>query len=261
MTGGGGGVGERPRGVLEESSVPGWAPRLGGRLRGVGFDRAALLDGGLTAGGAEGRPLSTAAVSRPAKQLTPAPRPELIADRDEVLASIADDAVSLIDTLPAAFYRGEMTIYARPGHIPGASNLCGLDLLDKSGRFLPDNELAAMHGGDHNARTIPHALALLERNDLPRAALELQMLHGMASPLKHAAVEMDLRVREYVPQGELIAGIGYLDRRLPENTSNSSCLRSALHDHVTLTTTLAPPPAITLAPSRYPRRSPADPGD
>jgi len=58
--------------------------------------------------------------------------------------------------LPGVFYRGEKTLYARPGHIPGAKNICGLDLLDESGRFRPDDELAAMHGGDRNARTITY---------------------------------------------------------------------------------------------------------
>ena len=116
----------------------------------------AILDGGLGAWAAEGRPLSLEPVLRPAKQLTPMPRPELIADRDEVLAGIDDDSVCLIDTLPEEFYRGEMTIYARPGHIPGALNIDGLALLDKTGRFRPDDELAAMHNGDRNARTITY---------------------------------------------------------------------------------------------------------
>jgi len=150
------GVGDDARVVLYDSNYSAWAARVWWMLRWVGFDRAALLDGGLKAWTTEGRPLSTAPATRPAKQLTPAPRPELIADRDEVLAGIDDAAVCLIDTLPAAFYRGEESIYARPGHIPGASNLCALDLLDASGRFRPDHELAAMHDGDHNARTITY---------------------------------------------------------------------------------------------------------
>jgi len=49
-----------------------------------------------------------------------------------------------------------MTLYARPGHIPGASNMNALDLLDKTGRFRPDDALAAMIGGDRNARAITY---------------------------------------------------------------------------------------------------------
>ncbi len=150
------GVGDDSTVVLYDTSYSAWAARVWWMLRWVGFDRAALLDGGRQAWTAEGRSLSTEPVSRSAKHLTPAPRPELIADRFEVLASIDDDAVCLIDTLPEEFYRGKMTIYDRPGHIPGALNICGLDLLDESGRFRPDDELAAMHDGNRNARTITY---------------------------------------------------------------------------------------------------------
>ena len=150
------GVGDESRVVLYDTNYTAWAARVWWMLRWVGFDRAAILDGGLGAWAAEGRPLSIEPVTRPVKQLTPVPRPELIADRDEVFADIEDDAVCLIDTLPEEFYRGEMTIYARPGHIPGAVNIDGLKLLDKTGRFRPVDELAAMHHGDRNARTITY---------------------------------------------------------------------------------------------------------
>ena len=116
----------------------------------------ALLDGGLVAWTSEGRPLSTELPSQATKHLTPNLRPELIADRDEVLASIDDGTVCLIDTMPEAFYRGEMTIYARHGHIPGALNIDGFKLLDKKGCFRPENELAAMHDGDRNVRNITY---------------------------------------------------------------------------------------------------------
>jgi thiosulfate/3-mercaptopyruvate sulfurtransferase len=150
------GVGDDSRVVLYDGYLSAWAARVWWMLRWVGFDRAALLDGGLKAWTAEGRPLSTAPATRPAKHLTPAPRPELIADRHEVLAAIDDAAVCLIDTLPEAFYRGEQTLYDRPGHIPGASNICAIDLLDESGRYRPHDELAALHDGDRNARTITY---------------------------------------------------------------------------------------------------------
>ncbi|MEE2681655.1 MAG: proline dehydrogenase family protein [Planctomycetota bacterium] len=85
--------------------------------------------------------------------------------------------------------------------------------------------------GSHNARSIGTALAQLERADLPPNALELQMLYGMGSELKTAAVEMGLRIREYVPVGEMIPGMAYLVRRLLENTSNESWLRAGFLDN------------------------------
>jgi 3-mercaptopyruvate sulfurtransferase SseA len=66
------------------------------------------------------------------------------------------DEVSLIDAMPAAHYQGEMVMYDRPGHIPGALNIPVFTLLDESGRFRPHDELASMIGGDRNARAITY---------------------------------------------------------------------------------------------------------
>ena len=95
--------------------------------------------------------------------------------------------------------------------------------------------------GSHNVRSIGHAVAGLEERGLPRAALELQMLNGMADQLKHAATDMGLRVREYVPVGEMIPGMAYLVRRLLENTSNESWLKAGFLDNADPATLLAKP--------------------
>jgi thiosulfate/3-mercaptopyruvate sulfurtransferase len=150
------GVGDDSRVVLYDANHSVWAARVWWMLRWVGFDRAALLDGGLGAWTAEGRSLSSEPAKRPAKHLTPAPRPELIADRDEVLASIGNSAVCLVDALPEAHYRGEMAMYGRPGHIPGASNVPAFALLDESGRYRPHDELAALNHCDRDARAITY---------------------------------------------------------------------------------------------------------
>jgi len=150
------GIGDDSRVVLYDTSYTAWAARVWWMLRWVGFDNAAILDGGFQNWAAEGRPISTEAIQRTAKHLTPIPRPELIAYRDEVLASIKDNSICLIDTMPEEFYSGEMTLYQRPGHIPGASNTSGLKLMDKTGHFRSNEELTAMHKGDHNARTITY---------------------------------------------------------------------------------------------------------
>jgi thiosulfate/3-mercaptopyruvate sulfurtransferase len=150
------GVGDDSRIVLYDTNYTAWAARVWWMLRWVGFNRAAILDGGLGAWAAEGRPLSIEPFTRPAKHLTPKPHPELIADRDEVHAAIDDDSVLIIDTLPEESYRGEMVIYQRPGHIPSAVNINGLKLLDKTGRFRPQDELAAMHDFDHDVRIITY---------------------------------------------------------------------------------------------------------
>jgi RHH-type proline utilization regulon transcriptional repressor/proline dehydrogenase/delta 1-pyrroline-5-carboxylate dehydrogenase len=95
--------------------------------------------------------------------------------------------------------------------------------------------------GSHNVRSIAAALAGLELRGLPHAAIELQMLHGMADQLKYAASEMGLRVREYVPVGEMIPGMAYLVRRLLENTSNESWLRAGFLENADAAKLLASP--------------------
>ena len=150
------GVGDRSRVVLYDSSFSAWAARVWWMLRWVGFDRAAILNGGLRLWRDEQRPLSNETVNRPVQQLIPGTRPELIADHDEVLAGIDDETVHLVDTMPEAHYHGDMVMYGRPGHIPGAVNISGVNLIDESGRYRPDAELAQMHTGDHNARTITY---------------------------------------------------------------------------------------------------------
>ncbi|MGJ8635280.1 MAG: proline dehydrogenase family protein [Phycisphaerales bacterium] len=95
--------------------------------------------------------------------------------------------------------------------------------------------------GSHNVRSIAAALAGLEERGLPNEAIELQMLHGMADQLKHAAAEMGIRVREYVPVGEMIPGMAYLVRRLLENTSNESWLKAGFLDNADTATLLMDP--------------------
>ena len=97
-------------------------------------------------------------------------------------------------------------------------------------RFIDQTPTDAGQGGvklalgSHNLRSIAAALAGLDRRGLPRSAVELQMLYGMGNGPKHAAMEAGLRLREYVPVGEMIPGMAYLVRRLLENTSNESWL-------------------------------------
>jgi RHH-type proline utilization regulon transcriptional repressor/proline dehydrogenase/delta 1-pyrroline-5-carboxylate dehydrogenase len=95
--------------------------------------------------------------------------------------------------------------------------------------------------GSHNIRSIARALALLQAYDLPTSAVEFQMLYGMAMQLKPALLARGLRLREYVPVGEMIPGMAYLVRRLLENTSNESWLRAGFFDNASDESLLASP--------------------
>ena len=109
-------------------------------------------------------------------------------------------------------------------------------------RFLVDNS-ESLHPalGTHNVRSMAYGLAYARDRGLPDNALELQVLHGMADPVRTAAVSLGVRVREYVPVGELIPGMGYLVRRLLENTANESFLRHTFTEHDSHARLLAPP--------------------
>jgi RHH-type transcriptional regulator, proline utilization regulon repressor / proline dehydrogenase / delta 1-pyrroline-5-carboxylate dehydrogenase len=86
--------------------------------------------------------------------------------------------------------------------------------------------------GSHNVRSLAHALALAKVLGLPPHAFEIQMLYGMAEPIKDAFVAMGQRVRVYTPYGELLPGMAYLVRRLLENTANESFLRASFTEHI-----------------------------
>ncbi len=84
--------------------------------------------------------------------------------------------------------------------------------------------------GSHNVRSLAHALALA--HGLPPGSIELQMLYGMAEPIKDTLVRLGQRVRVYTPYGQLLPGMAYLVRRLLENTANESFLRASFSEHV-----------------------------
>ncbi|MBM4263310.1 MAG: aldehyde dehydrogenase family protein [Deltaproteobacteria bacterium] len=84
--------------------------------------------------------------------------------------------------------------------------------------------------GSHNLRSLAHAIVAAKQIGVPANGYEMQMLYGMAEPVRQAIIENGQRVRVYLPVGELLPGISYLIRRLMENTSNTSFLRQTYAD-------------------------------
>ena len=150
------GVGDDTDVVLYDTSGSMWAARVWWMLRWVGFDRAAILDGGLPAWTAAGRLTSDEAVTCESRTLTPRPRSDLIADRDEVLGAIDDEQVRLLDTLPEQHFRGEFAMYERPGHIRNAINVPMFAALDDSGRIAANDRVIETHGGELGQRAITY---------------------------------------------------------------------------------------------------------
>lgn len=154
------GVSDECRVVLYDDSSSMWAARVWFMLRWIGFDDTAILDGGLKAWRAEGRQLDTGpGAARPAAagSLSIALRPEIVADKAEVMAAIGDGQTCLLDALPAAVFRGEVQAYARPGHIPGAINVAAHSLIDgETGRFVPLDNARAMFPDRPEARVVAY---------------------------------------------------------------------------------------------------------
>jgi len=93
----------------------------------------------------------------------------------------------------------------------------------------------------HNLRSLAHALVAAQELGLPPEAVEIQMLYGMAEPERRALRAMGRRVRLYTPVGQLLPGMGYLVRRLLENTANEGFLRLSHHDNVDIHTLMQRP--------------------
>jgi len=95
-------------------------------------DRTSILNGGLVAWQATHHPVSTE-VKQPAKgSITPAVRREIVADAPWVSSHLHQPAVTIIDARTHEFYNGSQSDgNPRSGHIPGASNLSYLDVVDQ----------------------------------------------------------------------------------------------------------------------------------
>nr|WSW70045.1 sulfurtransferase [Streptomyces sp. NBC_00995] len=116
-------------------------------LRAMGFDRVAVLDGGLPAWAAAGLPMESGALTAPAERgdFTAVPRPGLFVDADEVAAALADPSSAVVDARSRERFRGtapEPRAGLRGGHMPGAFNLPFGELQDE-GRMRPAAELRA----------------------------------------------------------------------------------------------------------------------
>jgi thiosulfate/3-mercaptopyruvate sulfurtransferase len=138
------GVGDGTRVVLYSRDRVMWATRAWWMLHSMGFDRAAVLDGGLEKWVAEGRPVSTEPPAYPRATFTPRPRPGFFVDRDAILSAIPDPDVLLINTLSEPDFRGEEpSRYGRPGHIPSSVNLPWPGLTEAETNVLIPLEQAA----------------------------------------------------------------------------------------------------------------------
>ena len=137
------GVGEGTRAVLYSRGSMQWATRVWWMLRAVGFDAAAVLDGGFDKWSAEGRPTETAETRYPPATLAARPRPGLFVGKDEVRAAIGDAGACTVNALAPDLHRGDNPRYGRPGRVPGSVNVSALALVDAASRTLKPPEAVA----------------------------------------------------------------------------------------------------------------------
>ena len=139
------GVGPGSRVILYARNSPQWATRFWWILRWIGFDTAAVLDGGMDAWEADGRPVTTAASGYPPGTLSASPRPALFVGKDAMLSAIGDGATCSLNALDGALHAGANPRYGRPGRIPGSTNVPAASLVDPVRKTLlaPDQVAAA----------------------------------------------------------------------------------------------------------------------
>jgi len=152
------GVGDGNRVVLYSRGRLVWATRVWWMLRSIGFDAAAVLDGGFEKWLREDRPTAVAQPDFPQATLTPHSRPKTFAGKATVQEAIADRDTCLINALDSDLHRGENPRYGRPGRIPGSVNVPSSSLVDAAtNTFLPADRAASMFrdaGADPSKSTL-----------------------------------------------------------------------------------------------------------
>jgi len=133
-----------------------------------------------------------------------------------------------------------------------------------AGVMLHNTALIRPAFASHNVRSLAMICATAEQVGLSPRAYEVQMLYGMGDPLKKAMVDLGRCVRVYCPYGDLMPGMGYLIRRLLENTSNEGFLRQGFADRASYARLLsdpatAKPPSAPLARRDYQNTNPEEP--
>jgi thiosulfate/3-mercaptopyruvate sulfurtransferase len=119
------------------------ASRLWWMLRHLGFPRVRVLDGGIAAWTAAGKPTECGPSAPAAGDFKPS-SPGVGRLLDAAGARRYADRHLLLDARPADRFHGENeTIDALAGHIPGGVSAPALVNVDIGGRFLPADELAA----------------------------------------------------------------------------------------------------------------------
>jgi thiosulfate/3-mercaptopyruvate sulfurtransferase len=142
------GVGHGTFVVLYSHATPTWATRIWWMLRAIGFDDAAILDGGLDKWKAENRPLETKETVHPPATLTMRGRPEIFVDKSDMKAAIGKAGTLTLNALSYDQHNGTGGVtYGRPGRIAGSSCVPAASLFGADKTLKPINELRTVFEG------------------------------------------------------------------------------------------------------------------
>ena len=136
------GIGAETTVVVADAAVGQWAARLWYLFRSFGHDRVAVLDGGVTAWRAEGRPLERGhepgMAATGGAPLVARPRAGFWVSTEEVAAIVAGD-------LPGALVCGTPPRDFAARHIPGSLSAPAVRLVEReTNTLLPEDELRAL---------------------------------------------------------------------------------------------------------------------
>jgi thiosulfate/3-mercaptopyruvate sulfurtransferase len=126
------GLGNDSRVVLYSIGTMMWATRFWWMLKSLGFDGAAVLDGGFDKWQTEGLPTERGpARGYPQATFVAKPRPGWFVDKQEVFAATSRPDTVIINALGPQFHQGlEPSRYGRPGRVPGSVNVPAASLID-----------------------------------------------------------------------------------------------------------------------------------
>lgn len=149
------GIGNTSRVVLYDSGYSMWAARVWWMLRWVGFDNAAVLDGGLSHWKAVGGE-TTANIDAPKqKKLVPHFRLDLFVTKSDIEKVLEHGMTLIIDALSEAQFMGNESDLGLCGHIPGAINVPATSLIDSdTGQYYPLENLAGSFPQDRSMPVI-----------------------------------------------------------------------------------------------------------
>ena len=109
--------------------------------------KVSILDGGVDAWKAEGRPLTRDVPRFKRSSFAPHLKKDAIVDHSFVQARLHRDGVSIVDARAPQFYNGVGGGFPRTGHIPGATNIYFSTLVDSTNKMLPPARLREMFVG------------------------------------------------------------------------------------------------------------------